>query len=184
MTLMPSVTVKYRAVHTNTAWRKVHGHTSLQNAIYGQKDGAPGLFEHRVRIDYKKHGEPLYVVIWMDTEPFGFVVRKDTSSSDGTMRVQVDTALLQKYDENGGASVRELEGHFSSPAVDPATAAKLSLNEASIDQAEEGAITLQEHLLRERNAALAEAKKAEVFRNTGGLACEVCDLISQKYMAS
>lgn len=171
---MPPVTIKYRAVHKNTAWRKVHGHTSLQNALYGQKDGAPGLFEHRARIDYKKHGEPLYVAIWMDTEPLGFLVKKDILSSDGMMRVQVETALLQAYDDKGGASATELEGHFSSPAVDRATTKKLPLNEASIDQAEEGAITLQQHFLRERNATLAEAKKAEVFRTTGCLACEVC----------
>jgi hypothetical protein len=44
---MPSVTVKYRAVHKNTVWRKVHGHTSLQNALYSQKDGAPGFFKNR-----------------------------------------------------------------------------------------------------------------------------------------
>lgn len=103
---MPLVIVKYCAVHKNTAWRKAHGHTTLQNALYGQKNGAPGLFEHRGRIDYKTHGEPLYVVIWMGTEPFGFVVRKDTLSSDGTMRVQVDTALLQRTASRKLAEVR------------------------------------------------------------------------------
>lgn len=168
--MRPPINVTYRAVHKNTAWRKVRGHTSLENALCGRKDGAPGLFAHRVRIDYEKHGEPLYVVIWKDGEPLGFVVKKDNSTSDGTIRVQVDADLLQKYDANGGATLAELEAHFSS-ATAPV---KVPMREPSIDQAEEGALSLREHFLRERNAALVEAKKVDVFRTTGRLACEAC----------
>lgn len=58
------ITVTYRAVHKNTPWRKVRGHASVESAVFGRKDGAPGLFDYKVRIDYKKHGEPLYAVIW------------------------------------------------------------------------------------------------------------------------
>lgn len=172
--MRPPINVTYRAVHKNTAWRKSRGHTSLENALHGHNDGAPGLFEHRARIDYEKHGEPLYVIIWVDGEPLGYVVKKDSSSSDGTIRVQVDVGLLRKYDDNGGATVTELEAHFSSAVVNLGLPAKIPLRESPIDQAEEGALSLGEHLLRERNAALVEAKKADVFRATGRLACEAC----------
>jgi len=56
-------TVKYRAVHKNTPWQKVGGHASVESALFGRKDGAPRLFDYKVRIDYKKHGDPPYAVI-------------------------------------------------------------------------------------------------------------------------
>ena len=174
------ITVTYRAVHKNTPWRKVRGHASVESAVFGRKDGAPGLFDYKVRIDYKKHGEPLYAVIWEDNASFGFVVKKDSSSSDGTARVQVPVHVLLGYDANGGASVAELEAHFSPATAEPAATTDV-LNEASQEaeplpsmQAEEGALSLEEHLVRERNAALAAAKRADVLRTTGRLVCETC----------
>lgn len=173
------ITVTYRAIHKNTPWRKVRGHISLKNALYGRKDGAPGLFDHQARIDYKKHGEPLYVVIWEDGASFGFVVKRDSSSSDGTSRVQVSIPVLLAYEARGGASLAELESHFSPTAIDskpPASSDELPPDSEPSQnmQAEEGAISLEEHLKRERNAALINAKKAAVLRATSKLACEAC----------
>lgn len=173
-----TVTVTYRAVHKNTPWRKVRGHTSLENALYGRNDGAPGLFDYKARIDYKKHGEPLYAVIWEDDASFGFVVKKDSSSSDGTTRVQVPVNVLNEYNANGGASPDELEAHFSPVSTElPSASLDAVFDEPKPSppiQAEEGAFTVEEHLVRERNAGLADAKKADVLRSTGRLACEAC----------
>lgn len=174
------ITVTYRAVHKITPWRKVRGHTSLGNALYGRDDGAPGLFDYRVRIDYKKHGEPLYAVIWEDNASFGYVVKKDSSSSDGTSRVHVPIHVLLGYEARGGASVAELEAHFSPATIKPAPSAHApdevppEVKPSPSMEAEEGAVSLEEHLVRERNAALTGAKKADVLRATGRLACEAC----------
>jgi 5-methylcytosine-specific restriction protein A len=172
---MASRTISYRAVHTNTQWRKVRGHTSLDNALYGRNDGAPGLFAHRVRIDYGKHGEPLYALIWEDGASIGFIVKKDSSSSDGTVRVQVPIGALLEYEARSGASPSELEAHFVAPADResqqelPASAGQLLSM-----QGEEGAAELKEHLVRERDVALAEAKRRDVLKSRGRLACEAC----------
>lgn len=40
--------------------------------------------------------------------------------------------------------------------------------------AHEGVVVLRQHLARERNAALVEAKKKAVLKRTKKLACEVC----------
>jgi 5-methylcytosine-specific restriction protein A len=174
------ITVTYRAVHKITLWRKVRGHTSLENALYGRKDGAPALFDYRARIDYQKHGEPLYAVIWEDNASVGFVVKKDSSSNDGTTRVQVPVDVLLGYEARGGASTAELEAHFfrASTKMAPSDAAldNVPKEEAPVPslQAEEGAASLEQHLVRERNATLVEAKKTEVLRATGRLACEAC----------
>jgi len=174
------IKVTYRAVHTINPWRKVRGHTSLENALNGPNDGAPGLFNYRARIDYKKHGEPLYALIWEDNATFGFVVKRDSSSRDGTSRVQVPVDVLLGYDARGGASTTELEAHFPPSPVELASSSAVpeetpSEAEPSLSmQAEEGSASLEEHLVRERNAVLVDAKKAYVLGATGRLTCEAC----------
>ena len=103
--------VFYRAVHTRTLWRKVHNHTSLENAIYGV-DGAAGLFAHRVRIDYEKHGEPRYVLVWMDGAATGYAIKPDRSTDKGIRVVSVSMGDLLGYEHEGQASATELERHF------------------------------------------------------------------------
>ncbi|AIO33224.1 HNH endonuclease family protein [Burkholderia cenocepacia] len=171
---MTSRTIVYRAVHTITRWRKVRNHTSLYNALYGSDDGAPGLFARRVRTDYAKHGDPLYAVIWEDGEKTGYVVKKDASASDGVARVEVPIEVLLGYEERGGVSSSELEAHFRTARSD-----KLLQHHPekhlTRSQGEEGTARLQEHLVRERDASLAEAKKQAILIATGRLACEACD---------
>lgn len=171
---MPHANVRYCAVHETTAWRKVMSHTSLESALFGKKDGAPGLFEHRARIDYVKHGEPLFVVIWEKGKSTGFIVKSDSSSSDGTARVPVDARRLQQYDANGGASIAELEAHFSSTTINQVSSG-ISAQETLNDEAEEGSLLLKKHLIRERNSSLVASKKASVLAATGCLACEACE---------
>lgn len=175
-----SITVNYRAVHKATSWRKVRGHTSLENALYGREDGAPALFDYRARIDYQKHGEPFYAVIWEDNANVGFVVKKDSASNDGTTRVKVPIDVLLGYEARGGASTTELEAHFfratTKMAPSDAPIYDVIKEQAPVPslQADEGAASLEQHLVRERNAALIEEKKTEVLRATRRLACEAC----------
>lgn len=103
--------VFYRAVHTRTLWRKVHNHTSLEKAIYGV-DGAAGLFTRRVRIDYEKHGEPRYVLAWLDGATTGYAIKPDLSEENGLRVVSVSMNELLAYERNGQVSDAELECHF------------------------------------------------------------------------
>lgn len=111
---MTNAKVFYRAVHASTQWRKVNGHSSLENALLGIKDGAPGLFSRRVRIDYEKHGDPLYVVVWEAGSSRGFVVKKSSAPSSEVLIAQVPIDTVLDYESRGGASASELEGHFLS----------------------------------------------------------------------
>lgn len=172
---MTSITIFYRAVHTKTRWRKARGHTSLNNALYGRNDGAPGLFAHRARINYTKHGEPLYAVIWEDGATVGFVVKPDTSTSEGTAYVRVPVDVLLAYEARKCASPTELEAHFLAPADEDSIRGLHMFKELPHhSQGEEGGTHLTEHLVRERDSALAEAKKRDILEATGRLACEAC----------
>ncbi len=103
--------VFYRAIHTRTLWRKVGSHHSLDKAIYGV-DGAAGLFARRVRIDYGKHGEPRYVLAWLDGATTGYAIKPDLSAENGIRVVSVPMNDLLAYERNGQASDAELERHF------------------------------------------------------------------------
>lgn len=110
------VPVNYRAVHTKSAWRIARGHKSMENAIYG-KDGAAGLFAGRVRIDYERHGAPLYVIVWQSGRSTGFVIKSDTSSSTGIMTAELPMALIETLEAQGGASAEVLAQLFLAPVL-------------------------------------------------------------------
>ena len=103
--------VFYRAIHTRTLWRKVGSHHSLEKAIYGA-DGAAGLFARRVRIDYEKHGDPRYVLVWLDGATTGYAIKPDSSAENGIRVVSVPTSDLLAYERNGQVSDAVLERHF------------------------------------------------------------------------
>ena len=103
--------VFYRAIHTRTLWRKVHNHTSLEKAIYGI-DGAVGLFAHRVRTNYEKHGEPCYVLAWLEGASNGYAIKPDASADKGVRVASISMNDLLAYESNGQASAIELERHF------------------------------------------------------------------------
>jgi hypothetical protein len=107
----PEMTVNYRAVHTKSAWRIARGHKSLENAIYG-KDGAAGLFAGKVRIDYERHGAPLYVVIWQSGCSTGFVVTSSSASSTGIAVAELPVAAIEAFEAQGGASTEVLARYF------------------------------------------------------------------------
>jgi hypothetical protein len=103
--------VRYRAIHTRTLWRKVHSHKSLDAAING-KDGAAGLFARKVRIDYGRHGDPLFVLVWQAGAKDGYAIRQDRTAPQGIEVVTVPVATLERFDGDGQASQREIGAFF------------------------------------------------------------------------
>lgn len=104
--------IMYRAIHTRNMWRKVGSHASLQNAILG-KDGAAGLFARKVRIDYARHGDPLYVLVWEAGARSGYVIKADPSSANGIRAANVPMKDLLAFEARGQAGQRELERYFA-----------------------------------------------------------------------
>ena len=104
--------IMYRAIHTKTMWRKVGSHQSLESAIRGM-DGAAGLFARKVRIDYAKHGDPLYVLVWEAGARSGYVIKADRSSPDGIRAASVPMKDLLEFEARGQAGQRELEKYFA-----------------------------------------------------------------------
>ena len=100
--------IKYRAVHTRSKWRKVNTHKSLESALDGV-NGARGLFCRKVRIDYKVHGDPLYVFAWEDGALDGWAVRNVTGQLD---KRSVPVHVLEKLDRSSGDSVSNLNELF------------------------------------------------------------------------
>ncbi|WP_200958306.1 hypothetical protein [Massilia sp. Root335] len=103
--------VNYRAVHTRTTWRIARGHKSIENAIYG-KDGAAGLFARKVRIDYERHGDPLYVVVWQSGRSTGFVATSSSASSTGIAIAELPVAAIEVFEAQGGAAIEILARCF------------------------------------------------------------------------
>lgn len=103
--------VNYRAVHTKSAWRIARGHRSMENAIYG-KDGAAGLFARKVRIDYERHGDPLYVVVWQSGGSTGFVVTPSRTYSTGVAVAELPMATIESFEAQGGVSNEVLSRLF------------------------------------------------------------------------
>ena len=97
--------VYYRAVHNISPWRKVNSHKNLQNAIEG-KDGAAGLFARPVRIDYSKHGDPLYVFVWEDGADHGWMVWQ---REDGIDRKRLPLHLILNLERNNGGNKSDFD---------------------------------------------------------------------------
>jgi len=107
----PSATINYRAVHSKSKWRKVNSHQSIDSAINGV-NGAAGLFAKKVRIDYEKHGEPLFVLVWESESSKGFALRKDPSQPGGIQKISVPIQKLLSFEQRGAASEHELAELF------------------------------------------------------------------------
>jgi hypothetical protein len=103
--------VNYRAVHTKSAWRGARGHKSMESAIYG-KDGAAGLFAGKVRIDYERHGSPLYVLVWQSERGMGFVVTASNESPNGIAIAELPVSTIVEFEAHGGASIDVLARCF------------------------------------------------------------------------
>jgi hypothetical protein len=104
--------INYRAVHTKTRWRKVNSHGSLESAISGV-NGAAGLFAGKVRIDYEKHGEPLFVLIWQSGAPSGLAIRRQGAPIGALQQVAVPMEKLLEFERQQGSGDHQLSALFS-----------------------------------------------------------------------
>jgi hypothetical protein len=103
--------VNYRAVHTKSLWRKVGTHQSLDAAISG-KDGAAALFARKARIDYERHGDPRYVIVWERGASSGFVIRHDANSPGDMEQAPIPLGDIDAFESRGQASDYELAKYF------------------------------------------------------------------------
>lgn len=103
--------ILYRAVHTKTAWRKVNSHHSLHAALSGSR-GARALLAGKGAIDYDVHGEPLYVLVWIDGSQEGQVVRRHPTQTGEYQTATVSVATLERFEAAGMANCVELESLF------------------------------------------------------------------------
>jgi hypothetical protein len=102
----------FRAVHDTTRWRKAR-HETLLNARTIGKRSARALFQHENdAIDYGKHGEPRYVIIWNENATSGEVIKPDPSVDRGLRAAQVAIEDIQRWEQAGGVSDEELERYF------------------------------------------------------------------------
>lgn len=107
----PGACIIYRAVHVRTAWRKAFNHKTMDSALHGI-NGATGLFAGRARIDYTKHGDPRYVLIWERGQETGYAVRQ-ASISAGITIVQIPVAELLVFEAHGQADTARLDTYFT-----------------------------------------------------------------------
>lgn len=101
----------YRAVHSKNKWRKASNHQSLESAINGV-NGAAGLFARKVRIDYEKHGDPLFALVWESNASSGFALRPDKNQPNKMQKVAVPIDKFLSFERNGFASEQELIALF------------------------------------------------------------------------
>lgn len=104
--------IRYRAVHSKTAWRKVNHHQTLEAALHGPS-GAASLFAGTVRVDYAKHGTPLYVAVWQEGAPVGHIIKADAGALGGVRSVEVPMSRLLRFESQDGASHGDLEECFA-----------------------------------------------------------------------
>jgi len=98
--------VQFRAVHTNTLWRKSK-HFDIENALRGKR-GATELFAGRGEINYQKHGDPLYVIAWEKESAFGIAVKPD---GNGDL---LEHSFILDFDDDVGVPAEVLDRLFQS----------------------------------------------------------------------
>jgi hypothetical protein len=105
--------VNYRAVHTRTAWRRANNHKSEESAISGP-NGAAALFAGKVRTDYVRHGDPLFVLVWLTGALSGKVIKPASGSADGISIAPIPAVDIERFERCGAASPTELASYFKS----------------------------------------------------------------------
>lgn len=104
--------IQFRAVHEVTRWRRA-SHETFANAL-GRKRGAVALFDHLTKvIDYAKHGEPKFVIVWDDrVEGSGKIVKPDHGRSDGLQHATITDKAISRFEGKEIPSDQELEALF------------------------------------------------------------------------
>lgn len=107
-----NISIFFRAVHTKTRWRKAR-HVTLDSARLSGKRSARALFRRENdAIDYEKHGEALFVVVWVDGATKGEVLRPDTIAYGGVRSEEVMLDDILRWEGAGMAPIEELESYF------------------------------------------------------------------------
>ena len=101
--------INYRAVHTRSKWRKVRTHKSVDSAVNGP-NGAVALFAGKVRIDYEKHGKPMYAFIWEDGDLEGWAVRESAGDME---KKRVPIHLIDELERAEGSDARVISRVFN-----------------------------------------------------------------------
>jgi hypothetical protein len=99
--------VNYRAIHVKNGWRKA-SHQSIDNAL-GNKRGAKALFNGKAAIDYDKHGQPLYVLVWKEGDLDGLIVKSDPNNENEILKARLPIYKILQYETAGKADFHELE---------------------------------------------------------------------------
>lgn len=111
--------IRFRAIHTINRWRKA-AHENFANATTVGNRSALALFEHRNdAINYKKEGEPLYVVVWNNDEESedGVVIKHKPTTQDGLQySIAVSRSIIDRWEKGPHPENDELEQYFSSSA--------------------------------------------------------------------
>jgi len=107
--------IKYRAVHSNKAWRRVGIHKTLSNAIDG-KDGAKNLLSKKGRVadKWNQYGDVLAVFVWETGSENGYVYRLKPDNNSVIESSTVTTSNLEQIDNKGGVTSEYIEELFKS----------------------------------------------------------------------
>lgn len=99
--------IKYRAIHDQVSWKKVGNHSSLHNAISGEK-GAKEILKGKseyVKKLWEDRGKPLYIFVWDDGDSKGYAFRDNPITVDFDIQiVKVPVSRLEVLDNSGGCS--------------------------------------------------------------------------------
>jgi len=107
------MTIKYRAIHTKSSWRKVNSHTSLEKAINGAH-GAKNLLRKKgeVKKRWDTYGRVLCVLVWDEFGSHGYAFRLKDGSSDEVDTVEIPVNVLERYEQEKGCSTSEIDSFF------------------------------------------------------------------------
>lgn len=132
------------------------------NALYGERARDASLFRN-------PNG------VYMKLANFRAVDPLHTSQGKrGLSRGGYEVAELWEEFSNRGDELKLIASAIRAAAGDQASIA-LAEQEEEITEAEEGRLLTRMHRIRERNRELVKRKRDAVLRETGRLACEVCD---------
>ena len=93
----------------------IHDHLPYASLYFFAKLGAFNIGWHEAperRIDYAKHGQPRYAVVWQEGQSTGYVIKPDASQPKGIRVQSVPVQMLQAFEAAGQASAVQLEEFF------------------------------------------------------------------------
>ncbi len=107
------MSIRYRAVHTKSPWRKVQIHKTLENAIDG-KDGAKALLLRKGRVGEKweQYGRPLCVFVWESSKSSGYLFRLSPDNPAHVQMVELPLDTILQHEAKESCSEVEIKEYF------------------------------------------------------------------------